>query len=60
MKAIYAGELPEHLETFYLQQHKPANVGSGIAWFFWSETKHYMTDIFTVAIWTIKLKKLPL
>lgn len=41
----------------FIQQHKPATKGSSAIYFFASEKKHALTDMFTIAIWTIKMKK---
>lgn len=41
----------------FIQQHKPATKGSSTIYFFASEKKHTLTDMFTIAIWTIKMKK---
>lgn len=52
--AVYCGD---PLNKKYLQQHKAAAPGLKTIFFFWSPTKHALTDGFTVAIWTIKYKK---
>lgn len=55
--SIYCGEVQE-ARILYLQQHKAATPQLETKFFFWSKTKHEMTDMYTIAIWTIKKRRL--